>query len=50
MTDPPVNDTPLPADGRERLQSQADRERFYVTENGVTLVTPAMLRSGQHKG
>jgi glucose-1-phosphate adenylyltransferase len=28
----------------------ADRERFYVTENGVTLVTPAMLRAGQHKG
>jgi len=24
----------------------ADRERFYVTENGITLVTPAMLRAG----
>jgi len=26
-----VNDSPLPADGRERLQSQADRERFDDT-------------------
>lgn len=26
-----VNDTPLPADGRERLQSPADRERFDDT-------------------
>jgi glucose-1-phosphate adenylyltransferase len=24
----------------------ADAERFYVTENGITLVTPAMLRAG----
>ena len=23
----------------------ADAERFYVTENGVMLVTPAMLRA-----
>jgi len=28
----------------------ADRERFYVTENGVTLVTPGMLRAGQRQG
>jgi glucose-1-phosphate adenylyltransferase len=28
----------------------ADRERFYVTENGVTLVTPGMLRAGQRLG
>jgi glucose-1-phosphate adenylyltransferase len=28
----------------------ADAERFYVTENGVTLVTQAMLRAGPHPG
>jgi len=28
----------------------ADRERFYVTEHGVTLVTPAMLRAGPRQG
>jgi glucose-1-phosphate adenylyltransferase len=28
----------------------ADRERFYVTEHGVTLVTPAMLRTGPRQG
>jgi len=28
----------------------ADAERFHVTENGVTLVTQAMLRAGHHPG
>jgi glucose-1-phosphate adenylyltransferase len=28
----------------------ADAERFYVTENGITLVTPAMLRAGPRPG
>jgi glucose-1-phosphate adenylyltransferase len=28
----------------------ADAERFYVTENGITLVTPAMLRAGSRLG
>jgi glucose-1-phosphate adenylyltransferase len=28
----------------------ADRERFYVTEHGVTLVTQAMLRTGPRQG
>jgi glucose-1-phosphate adenylyltransferase len=28
----------------------ADAERFYVTENGVTLVTQAMLRAGPRSG
>jgi hypothetical protein len=32
------------------VDEQADRERFYVTEDGVTLVTPGMLRSGPRQG
>jgi glucose-1-phosphate adenylyltransferase len=28
----------------------ADAERFYVTENGVTLVTAAMLRASPRAG
>ena len=30
-----VNDQPLPADGKERLQSPADRERFDATKESV---------------
>ncbi|HWJ06752.1 MAG TPA: glucose-1-phosphate adenylyltransferase [Steroidobacteraceae bacterium] len=32
------------------VDSQADRERFYVSENGVTLVTPSMLRNAAARG
>jgi glucose-1-phosphate adenylyltransferase len=32
------------------VDSQADRERFYVSENGVTLVTPSMLRTAAARG
>jgi glucose-1-phosphate adenylyltransferase len=32
------------------VDSQADRERFYVSENGVTLVTPSMLRNAASRG
>jgi glucose-1-phosphate adenylyltransferase len=32
------------------VDSQADRERFYVSENGVTLVTPSMLRTAVARG
>jgi len=32
------------------VDPEADRARFYVTENGVTLVTPGMLRAGQRQG
>jgi glucose-1-phosphate adenylyltransferase len=32
------------------VDADADRERFYVTENGITLVTSAMLRAIQRAG
>jgi len=32
------------------VDPQADRERFYVTEGGITLVTQAMLRAAQRSG
>jgi glucose-1-phosphate adenylyltransferase len=32
------------------VDQQADRERFYVSENGVTLVTASMLRAATGKG
>jgi glucose-1-phosphate adenylyltransferase len=46
-----VDEGSLIPDGMQiGVDPQADRERFYVTENGVTLVTPAMLRAGQRQG
>lgn len=32
------------------VDAEADRERFYVSENGVTLVTPSMLRNAAARG
>ena len=32
------------------VDGQADRERFYVSENGVTLVTASMLRAAAGRG
>ena len=46
-----IDEGALVPDGMQiGVDPQADRERFYVTENGITLVTPAMLRSGQRPG
>ncbi len=46
-----INEGSLIPDGMQiGVDPQADRERFYVTEHGVTLVTPAMLRAGQRQG
>jgi glucose-1-phosphate adenylyltransferase len=46
-----VDEGSLIPDGMQiGVDPQADRERFYVTENGVTLVTPGMLRAGQRQG
>jgi glucose-1-phosphate adenylyltransferase len=46
-----VDEGALIPDGMQiGVDPQADRERFYVTENGVTLVTPGMLRAGQRQG
>jgi glucose-1-phosphate adenylyltransferase len=36
----------LPAGLQVGVDAEADRQRFHVTERGVTLVTPEML--GQH--
>jgi len=40
----------IPDDMQIGVDPATDRERFYVTENGVTLVTPAMLRAGPRQG
>jgi glucose-1-phosphate adenylyltransferase len=40
----------IPDDMQIGVDPAIDRERFYVTENGVTLVTPAMLRAGPRQG
>jgi succinate dehydrogenase / fumarate reductase iron-sulfur subunit len=50
-----VNDTPLPADGRERLQSQEDREKFDDTTKCIlcaacTTSCPSFWANGQYVG
>ncbi len=50
-----VNDDPLPADGRERLQSQADRERFDDTTKCIlcaacTASCPSFWANGEYVG
>jgi glucose-1-phosphate adenylyltransferase len=38
----------LPAGLDVGLEPERDRERFFVTEQGVVLVTPDMLGQGMH--
>ncbi len=50
-----VNNDPLPADGRERLQSQADRERFDDTTKCIlcaacTASCPSFWANGEYVG
>lgn len=50
-----INDDPLPADGRERLQSQADRERFDDTTKCIlcaacTTSCPSFWANGRYVG
>ncbi len=50
-----VNDDPLPADGRERLQSPADRERFDDTTKCIlcaacTTSCPSFWANGEYIG
>ncbi len=50
-----VNDTPLPADGRERLQSPDDREKFDDTTKCIlcaacTTSCPSFWANGQYVG
>jgi glucose-1-phosphate adenylyltransferase len=46
-----IDEGSLVPDGMQiGVDPAADAERFYVTENGVTLVTPAMLRAGPRPG
>lgn len=50
-----VNDEPLPADGRERLQTQEDRERFDDTTKCIlcascTTSCPSFWANGQYVG
>src|SRR5215203_368271 len=48
-----VNDTPLPADGRERLQSQADKDQITETTNCIlcascTTSCPSFWANGKY--
>jgi succinate dehydrogenase / fumarate reductase, iron-sulfur subunit len=50
-----VNDTPLPADGRERLQSQADKDQITETTNCIlcaccTTSCPSFWANGKYVG
>jgi succinate dehydrogenase / fumarate reductase, iron-sulfur subunit len=50
-----VNDTPLPADGRERLQSQADKDLITETTNCIlcaccTTSCPSFWANGKYVG
>ncbi len=50
-----INDEPLPADGKERLQSPADRERFDDTTKCIlcaacTTSCPSFWANGQYVG
>ena len=50
-----VNDTPLPADGRERLQDQSDREKFDDTTKCIlcaacTTSCPSFWANGKYVG
>lgn len=50
-----INDDPLPADGRERLQSPADRERFDDTTKCIlcaacTTSCPSFWSNGEYVG
>jgi glucose-1-phosphate adenylyltransferase len=40
----------IPDDMQIGVDAEADRERFYVTEGGVVLVTSAMLRAAGRPG
>jgi succinate dehydrogenase / fumarate reductase iron-sulfur subunit len=50
-----INDTPVPANGRERLQTQADREKFDDTTKCIlcaacTTSCPSFWANGQYVG
>jgi succinate dehydrogenase / fumarate reductase iron-sulfur subunit len=50
-----INDTPVPADGRERLQTQEDREKFDDTTKCIlcaacTTSCPSFWANGQYVG
>ncbi len=50
-----INDTPIPADGRERLQSQSDRARFDDTTRCIlcaacTTACPSYWANGKYVG
>ena len=50
-----INDNPVPADGRERLQSQADRDRFDDTTKCIlcaccTTACPSFWANGKYVG
>ena len=40
----------IPADTQIGMDPEADRERFFVTDKGIVLVTPDMLNQEEHDG